>query len=128
MCGSAIKLVRRHREDLDGALFLGWHNREFSLVPPEERRRLYVFTLASWNEFKPCLALSVRPSPVLEYEANAMVDVDDKGRVGVNRDVFLRVAIANHCVVVTMQFLKQIWPWASERLKSMPVIRSADDR
>lgn len=53
-------------------------------------------------------------------KVNATVEVDEEGRVGVKRSVFLRVAAAVHCVMVIMQVLERAWPWSSKRLESIP--------
>lgn len=79
------------------------------LVPPKERRHLYVAAPTSWKDYKPCRALSEPLSPVAAYKANAMVGLGEEGKVGVKRDVFLRIAIADHCVMVSMQFLERVW-------------------
>lgn len=34
--------------------------------------------------------------------------------------MFLRVAIANHVVMIIMQFLERALPWSREQLKDMP--------
>lgn len=69
---------------------------------------MYDATLTSWMENELCRAHSVPSGPVLAYRANAMVDAIDDGRVGAERDVFLRVAAADHCDMVTMQFLDRL--------------------
>lgn len=81
-----------------------WHNRDFFLVPTEERRRSHVATPASWKEYEPCRALIVPSGPVSAYKANARVDVDEECRIGRERDMFVRVAIVDHSVMVIMQF------------------------
>lgn len=54
-----------------------------------------------------CCAIRVPTGPVFAYKfnVNAMLNVDEERRVGVKKNVFLRVAVADHCVMVTMHFL-----------------------
>lgn len=56
----------------------------------------------------------------MRTKPNAFIDVDDEGRVGAERDISLRVVVADHCEMVIMEFLERTWPWSSERMKSMP--------
>lgn len=116
---NARKFERRHRTEGDGSYFFGWHNRQLFLAPPEERRRLYVATAMSWVEYKTCSALSVPSGPVLAYKANAMVYVDEKGRISRERDLFLQVAVADRCVMVFMPFSERLWAWSSKRSEGM---------
>lgn len=58
--------------------------------------------------------------PVFEYKVNAMVEVNEDGTVSIVRDVFLRVGIIVHLVMVIMQSIKRPWPWSSKPLGSMP--------
>lgn len=81
---SAIKFGRHYKTDLDGSYLFVWHNHEFFLVLPEERRRLCIFAPATWKEYEPCGALLVPSVPIFGYKANAMVDVDDEGWVDAN--------------------------------------------
>lgn len=54
-----------------------------------------------------CFYCGIKPNVM--YKANAMVNVNDEGRVGRKRDMFPRVAVADHCVTVIMQFLDRAW-------------------
>lgn len=90
------------------------------MVPPEERRRMYVATPTSWEKNRPCRVLFVPSCPFLAYEVNAMVGMDEEGRTSRIRGVFIRVAAACHCDMVIVQFLERAWPWFSERLETMP--------
>lgn len=80
---------------------------------------MYFAATASWKQYQLCRALSVPSIPVFAYKANTLVDKDEDGRVGVNRDVSLRVAVSDHCVMVNMQFLERVWPWSCVRLQFM---------
>lgn len=61
----------------------------------------------------------MKSSPEFAYETNAMADEYEEGRPGVDRDMFVRVAVADHCIIVILQFLERAWPWLSKRLESM---------
>lgn len=89
--------------------FVGWHNRKFFLVPLEEKRRLHVAAPPLWRGHKPCRALAVPSSPVFSYKSNAMVDADGTGTTGKDRDLFMQVAMANHVIMMFMQFLERAW-------------------
>lgn len=49
-----------------------------------------------------------------------MVDVDEEGRIFRERDAYLQVFVADHCVMVIIQFLKRAWPCFCECLENMP--------
>lgn len=49
-----------------------------------------------------------------------MVDVDEESRISAKKDLLLRVAAADQCVMVIMQVLERAWPSPSARLKGMP--------
>lgn len=107
---SVIKFEKSHRTDADGSFFIGWHHRKFFLVPSEERRCLYVTARASWKQYEAFRALSVPSGTVFAYKVNAMIE-DEEGRAGAKQDVFPRVAVADRCEMVIMQFLERAWPW-----------------
>lgn len=88
-------------------------------MPLDERRRLYVATPQSWKEYESCHALTVPSSSVFAYKANVMVDEDELGTAGRQRDVFLRVTMPDHVVMAVMQFIKRAWLWSRRRLEDM---------
>lgn len=59
-------------------------------------------------------------SLVFANKSNAMVDMDKAGKVRRKRDVFLWVAVADHCVIVIIQFFYRSRPWSGEWLVDMP--------
>lgn len=65
---------------------------------------MYVASPTSWKKYEPCRALTVLSIPVFAYSANAIVDMDEEGRIGREIDVFQRDATADHFVIVIMLF------------------------
>lgn len=49
---------------------------------------------------------AVLSSPVIVHKASAIVDVDEAGTAGKEKDMYMRVAILDHAVMQFMQFLK----------------------
>lgn len=99
----------------------GGKTESFFLVPPEERRHLSVTAPMLRKELEPCGTPTVSISAVFAYKAKEMVDVNEEGRISGKRDVFLRVDVVDHCVMVIMEFLKRAWPRSSEQLKAMSI-------
>lgn len=48
-----------------------------------------------------------------------MVNENDVGTAERQRDVLLRISVADHVVIVTIKFLKRAWPWSGKRIKNM---------
>lgn len=88
-------------------------------MPPEELGGLYAAAPTALKAYKKVRAPSVPPSPVSGYKADAKVDLDEEGMISRERDVFLRTAVADHCIMVIMQFLERVRFWSSERLKDL---------
>lgn len=115
-----VRFERRHRLDTGRGYFVGWHNTEFFPVSGVERRRLYVPTPLDWKIREPCRALAVPSSPVFAYKANMMVDIDDAGTPGAKKERYMNVALADHTVMMIMQFLQLAWPWSRDRIVDIP--------
>lgn len=119
MWRDAIRFERRHWLDTGCGYFVGWQNKEFFPVPLDEKRLLYVATPLDWKIHEPCRALAVPSSPLYAYKSNATVD-DDTGTPGKRNELYTEVALADHTVMVIMQFLKRAWPWSRDRIEKIP--------
>lgn len=62
----------------------------------------------------------MQTSPLYAYNASAVVVVDYNGAVGIEHDVYLRVAITVYVVTIIMRFMEGAWTWSSERLEDRP--------
>lgn len=67
-----------------------------------------------------CRALAIPTKPVFASNANVMVNMDEDGKVSIERDVNLQVANADHVVMVILQFMEGAWPRSSESLENVP--------
>lgn len=67
--------MRCRASGIDGEFyFVGWHNRELSIVPPEEQAKLYV-QVPGWRKmYEPCRALKVSTSPLFAYAARVLIE------------------------------------------------------
>lgn len=75
------------------------------MVPPEEKRRLYVAVPPSRRDYKPCRFIAIPSSPGFAYKSTIMADVDESDTAEWEQHVYMYVAITDHVVVVVVKFL-----------------------
>lgn len=117
---NGTKFERRHWTEL-GALFnVSWHNGESFLVPPDERRRLFVATPPSLKRYKLCRTYAVPSIPACASKSNARNDEDDLNVTGNQQDVLLWAGMDDYIVMRITQFTERTWLWSRKRLKILP--------